>query len=394
MKKIFLFSFILLVVLSFFKLEKNQVVDNRVEVDDEVRAIYISYIELQKYLGGKDENSVKQTIDTMIENIKNDKFNWIILHVRAFSDSLYPSNIFPTHYLVYQNEEEDIPFDILAYFIEKSHEDNIQLHAWINPFRIRNTPLASNISIKNPAFKWFGTNHVKVIENKGIYYNPASIEAQNLILNGIEEILDNYDVDGIHFDDYFYPDATIDLENYEDYVKNGGTLSLHEYRLNIINEFIKKVYNLIKEKDENVLFGIAPEGNMENNLEKNFADINKWLEEDGYIDYIMPQLYYGFQNANKPYAEVLNDWNQMIKNEVSLIPALAFYKTGEYDEYAGSGNLEWQTFTNIIKNQIEFARSMKNDKGFAIFRYGNLYEEKTEIRQKEYENFQNLLKNS
>ena len=394
MKKILVFSFVLLVVLSIFKLEEIKPVDNKKEETEELRAIYISYIELQNYLSGKDETGIKQAINTMIENLKNDKFNWIILHVRAFSDSLYPSNIFPTHYLIHQNEEDKLSFDILSYFIEKSHENMIELHAWINPFRIRNTPLASNISIKNPSFKWFGTNNVKVIENKGIYYNPASIEVQNLILNGIDEIINNYDVDGIHFDDYFYPDTTIDLENYDEYKKNGGNLPLNKYRLNIINEFIKKVYSLIKEKDENILFGIAPEGNMKNNLEKNFADINKWLKEDGYIDYIMPQIYYGFQNANKPYAEVLNEWNNLIQNDVDLIPALAFYKTGEYDEYAGSGNLEWQTFTNIIENQIKFARTMKYYQGFSIFRYGNLYEEQTEIRKKEYRNFQNLLKNS
>jgi len=392
MKKIFIFIFVLFVVLSFFKLEDEKPVDNKKEETKEIRAIYISYIELQKYLGGKDEKQKKQAIDTMIENVKNDQFNWIMLHVRSFSDSLYPSNIFPTHYLVYGNEEEDLEFDILSYFIEKAHQNNILLHAWINPFRIRNQTLASNVSIKNPAFKWFGTNHVKVIEKKGIYYNPASEEVQTLILKGIEEILDNYDIDGIHFDDYFYPDTTIDLENYEEYLKQGGTLSVNEYRLNTINELIQKVYQLIKSKDENILFGIAPEGNMENNLEKNFADVHKWLENDGYVDYIMPQLYYGFQNATRPYANVLNEWSQMIKNKVFLIPALAFYKTGEYDEYAGSGNLEWQTFTNIITNQIEFARTMKNYQGFAMFRYGNLYEEQSEIRKKEYENFQTLLK--
>ena len=97
----------------------------------------------------------------------------------------------------------------------------MQVHAWINPFRVRNSGATENISVKNPAFSYLGTSHVKLIPGKGIYYNPASEEVQQLILSGIDEILTRYSVDGIHFDDYFYPDDTIDLENYEAYQKSG-----------------------------------------------------------------------------------------------------------------------------------------------------------------------------
>ena len=155
----------------------------------------------------------------------------------------------------------------------------------------------------------------------------------------------------------------------------------------------KDVYKLVHDTRNDIVFGIAPEGNVENNYNKNYADVDTWLKEEGYVDYIMPQIYYGFQNSKKPYADVLNEWNLKIVNKnIKLIPALAFYKTGEYDEYAGTGNTEWQTFYNIIQNQIIFAREMTNYGGFSLFRYGSLYDVKSEIREREYQNFLKTLK--
>ncbi len=395
MKKILMLLFVVFILISLLKLEDvltNKEKEGGALMKEEIRGVYVSYIELSKYLDGKNEEEGKQIISSMIEKMKNDKFNWIFLHVRAFSDSLYPSDIYPTHYLVYGNEEEELSFDILQHFISTAHEKGMQVHAWINPFRVRNSGATENISVKNPAFSYLGTSHVKLIPGKGIYYNPASEEVQQLILSGIDEILTRYSVDGIHFDDYFYPDDTIDLENYEAYQKSGGNLSLKEYRLQVVNEFIKKVYTLVKSKNPKVLFGIAPEGNMENNYEKNYADVLTWMQEEGYVDYIMPQLYYGFQNSAKPYAIVLNEWSEKVTNDkVFLLPALAFYKTGEVDTYAGLGSTEWQEFENVIANQIRFLRQLPNVSGFSLFRYGSLYEDKGTVREAEYQNLKKIL---
>lgn len=390
MKKSVIVVFIVLVLLTLLKLEPQEKEEEKKQ--EEVRAIYISYIELNEYLGDKPQEEQQKQIDAMIENVKNDQFNWILLHVRSFSDSLYPSSVFPTNYMVTRDEEVSLEWDVLAYFIEKAHQNNIQIHAWINPFRIRNETDASTISVKNPCFKWLGTNHVKKIEGKGIYYNPASLEAQQLILAGIKEIVENYEVDGIHFDDYFYPDDTIDQENYQAYQEEGGSLSKSKYRLQVINQFIQKVYQTVKESNQNVLFGIAPDGNIDNNYNKNYADILTWVGEKGYVDYIMPQLYYGFQNETKPYSTTLNQWNDYIKQEeIFFMPVLAFYKTGEVDQYAKSGSAEWQTHNNIIANQIQFARHTTHYHGFTIFRYDSLYGEKSKTREEEYQNFQTLL---
>lgn len=353
------------------KTNSNEKLNNK--ITSEIRGIYISYIEYQKYFDNKNDDEIKKEIDKMINNIHDNKFNLIILHVRPFSDSIYNSNIYPYSYTV-SGKEGLKKLDVLDYFIEKSHDLNIQVHAWINPYRIRNTTDIKNISVENPCYKWLGTDKVKIIKDKGIFYNPSSSEVEELIVNGVEEIVKNYNVDGIHFDDYFYPSNDIDNLNYQIYVNSGGNLTLKEYRYNVINNMIKKVYKTIKDIDKNIIFSIAPDANIDNNYNYNYADIFTWLSNLDYVDYIIPQIYYGFNNSNKPYIRTLIEWNNYIKNDnIKLIPALAFYKIGNIDEFAGTGKNEWLNSESIIANQIKVSRNMSKYSGFILFRYASYF---------------------
>ena len=389
---------LLLSFISFKDEKKNKETKNQQviqqEEETEIRAVYVSYIELSKYLDKPTVNEQKENISKIIRNLKSDGFNWILLHTRSFSDSIYPSEIFPSNYMITRDEKKTLELDILQEFIDQAHKENIQIHAWINPFRIRNNEDETTITESNPCYKWIGSNHVKKIEGKGIFYNPASIEVQELIVRGIQEIIENYEVDGIHLDDYFYPDPTktIDLENYNQYLLEGGTLSIDKYRLENVNKLIRKIYQTIHSTNKNIVFGIAPDGNIQNNYQENYVDLLTWLKEDEYVDYIMPQLYYGFQNETKPYIEILNDWNSYIENEeIDLIPALALYKTGQIDLYAKTGKNEWLEHSNIVANQIQVARTVNNYKGFALFRYDYFYESQNEITKKENVEIQKIL---
>ena len=360
------------------------------KLSNEIRGIYISYIEYQKYFDNKNEEEIKLEINKMIENIYDNRFNLIILHVRPFSDAIYDSNIYPYSYTV-SGKEGIKKLDVLDYFVEKSHELDIQVHALINPYRIRNTTDIKNISIGNPCYKWLGTDKVKIIKDKGIFYNPSSNEVEELIVNGVEEIVKNYNVDGIHFDDYFYPSDDIDNNNYQKYIASGGNLTLKEYRYNIINNMIKNVYSTIKKIDKNIIFSIAPDANIDNNYNYNMADIFTWLDNDNYVDYIIPQIYYGFNNSNKPYVRTLIEWNNYIKNDhIKLIPALAFYKIGNIDNYAGIGKNEWLNSKNIIANQIKASRNMDKYNGFVLFRYDS-YFNNSEIVSSERKEFLKMV---
>lgn len=357
---------------------------------EETRAIFISYIELQNHLKGKDIKSSKRNIDQMINNVANFNFNTIILQVRTFSDAIYNSDIYPWSSTVSEKEGIYPGYDILKYFLEKAHKKGLKVHAWINPYRIRNDQDTSTITEQNPAYKWLNTNNVKVTD-KGIYYNPASEDVKKLITDGIEELIQNYQVDGIFFDDYFYPSNDIDIENYKEYSKTHN-ISLNDYHLLMVNDLVKRVHKITKKN--NILFGISPEGNIDNNYTTNFADVYTWGSNDNYVDYLMPQIYYGFYNESQPFYQVLLEWDNLVKNSnVKIIPALAFYKVDTVDLYAKSGINEWMQEDDIIMRQILISRNIKSYKGFSIFRYDSIFgnQEKSKTVSKEINNLKKII---
>lgn len=357
--------------------------------DDEFRGIFVSYIEYMKYFDNKTDNEIEKEIKNMIINIDKLNFNQIFLQVRPFSDSIYESSVFPYSHTISGIQGEK-GIDVLECFIKEAHRKNMKIHAWINPYRISNYTDTSFLSEDNMAYKWLNTNKVEIIVGKGIFYNPASSEVIDLIISGVEEIVENYDVDSIMFDDYFYPQSDIIDELEYNEVKD--TISIKDFRLSKVNELIEKTYKKVKEIDSDVLFGISPDANIDNNYEMHYADIKKWLKEDGYIDYIMPQLYYGFSHETKPFIKTLNEWNDLIENDVILIPTLNIYKSGNIDNYAGTGKNEWIENSNILKKQIQVSRNLNCYIGFSVFRYDYFIDIKENVNlQQEVDNYLSLF---
>ncbi len=392
-KEYYLLLIIFLLVIVYIFVPKDTLKEeNKSKLDEEKRAVFISYIELGNNIRGKSEVDMKKIIDSMLDTAKSYGFNMIILQVRSFSDAIYPSSIYPSSRSVVNTEGDDLPFDILKYFIKKAHQKDLELHAWINPYRISNTKDINLISTSNPSYDMLNTTDVEVMDN-GIYYNPASSKVESLILDGIEEIITNYDVDGIHFDDYFYPNSlTIDSTEYNKAKEEDPLLTLQEFRLNIISSLVKKTYNLIKNYNKDILFGISPDGNIDNNYNSNYVDTRTFVTKKGYVDYIMPQVYYGFLNSVKPFEETIKSWNNLITIDIDLIPALAFYKTGNIDKFAKEGVNEWVEYNNIISREVMLSRELSNYSGFAIFRYDSIFGSNlTENAFIEKENLKNIL---
>lgn len=360
-----------------------------VKEEKEVRAVFISYIEINDYIKNTNQDISKSNIRKIINNIRNMNLNTIILQVRAASDSIYDSKIFPKSlYLV--NKETDTYYDVLAYFIKEAHKYNVKVIAWINPYRVRTTTNISNITENNPAYKYLNTDTIYI--NNGVYYNPSKEVVTDLIVSGVEEVLE-YEVDGILFDDYFYPNTTIDENDYQEYIKNNDYVNPENYRLEVINNMIKKVYKKCKEK--NIPFGISPDGNIDNNYSSHYADIKTWLKSDEYIDFIMPQIYYGFYNSSRDYLNTLKEWeNYIINKNIDLYVALAFYKVGQYDKYAKDGSNEWLVNDDIIMREILLSRNSENYKGFSLFRYNHIFNEAsfTNNTVKEIENLKKIIK--
>lgn len=395
MRKEYYLLLIFLLLLIYIFIPSPNIEEKKDEISEK-KAIFISYIELGNNLRGKDEDTMKKTINNMLDNIKNYGFNMVILQVRSFSDAIYYSDIFPSSRSVVNKEGDKLPFDILKYFIKKAHNKKLELHAWINPYRISNTVDTSLISPSNKAYEWLNTKEVAIIPDEGIYYNPASSLVLDLILEGIEEIIKNYDVDGIHFDDYFYPNSTsIDSIEYKEAKDINNNLSLKDYRLSVISSLIRETYKLIKSYDKDILFGISPDGNIDNNYNSNYVDTKLFATKKGYVDYLMPQVYYGFLNSVKPFEDTVKEWNSLITNGIQLIPALAFYKTGNIDNYAKEGINEWVEYNNIIAREVMLSRSLSNYKGFAIFRYDSIFGDNlNETAFMEKENLKTILASS
>lgn len=358
--------------------------DNKVNEEEilkkveETRAVYFSYIEFSKYLTDKSDDVQKENIINILNNLKSFGFNRIIVHTRSFSDSIYESKFFPVSQYVLNDKGEYPKYDVLSFFIKEAHKRNIKFDAWINPYRISNSNNISLLPLNSIYFKYKDTDMVGITEN-GIFFNPASSNAQELIVDGIVEIVKNYDVDGIHFDDYFYPDKKIDIDSYNHYLESGGSLNLNDYRLKNVKDLIKKVYSNIKNINPQVSFGIAPEGNIDNCYEDNYLDVREILSSSFYVDYIMPQIYFGFLNKSRPFKDTINEWSNMIKNSnIKLIPALAFYKIGKIDKYALSGNREWILNNDIISREIEYSRNIKYYSGFSLFSYNYLFNDQYE----------------
>ena len=356
MKKIAAFILFLIVILFFI----SEDISNKKDLEE--RSIFISYIELSKYISD-DISLSKNNIDMMINNIEELGFNSVILQVRSFGDAIYPSKIYSNSLYISNS------FDVLDYFSDICNSKGFKLYAWINPYRIRNDLNKDSISNNNIIYDLLDTRHI--VYTSGIYFNPSSELVINLIVEGINEIINNYDVTGILFDDYFYPSTDCDLEEYNSLDLD---ISYEEYKLGRVNELIKRVYAVCH--NNGILFGISPDGNIENNYSKHSADVKTWLSNSGYVDFIMPQIYYGFFNGSRPFYDTLKEWSSLITNDsISMSVALAFYKNGVIDEWASSGKTEWIENNNIIMKEIIVSRNINNYMGFSLFRYDYLFSE-------------------
>lgn len=366
-------------------------------VNGETKAVWISYLEYQSILQGKSKNQFTSNIESMFSDLVNDGYNTVFVHVRSHSDALYDSSYFPWSVYCTGTEGKDPGFDPLAIMVAKAHNAGLKIEAWVNPYRVKGTTNTGKISAESPAYRWLETEKVVVVEGSGIFYNPADEDVIDLVVSGVEEIVRNYDVDGIHFDDYFYPTTAESFDDtyYKNYTRSGGKLSLAAWRRQNVNTLVKRVYEAVKSIDSSCRFGISPTGNMDSNYNSLYCDVTTWVTNSGYIDYICPQIYYGFNHGTKPYLDVLSEFNDMIsQSNVELIVGLAAYKVGASDTYAGNGKNEWETYSDILSRQITAARNESQYGGFALYRYDSLYHPSSAVFSainEERKNLQDIL---
>ncbi|MBE6783471.1 MAG: hypothetical protein E7536_05610 [Ruminococcaceae bacterium] len=363
------------------------------KLQNEIRAIWISVFDMSPHFQGISEGGFRAKAENMFKDIKAKGFNHVFLQVRPYGDAFYKSDIFPWSKFISGEQGKSPGYDPLNIFIDVAHSHNLKIHAWINPYRISSDKNITSLSENNPARKMHEENQNDIyICEKGIFYNPASMKVQKLILDGVRELIHNYNIDGIHIDDFFYPvtDEEIDKSDYSRYKTESGKLSLTEFRREQVNAFVSGMYSIAKNKSKSIIVSISPCADYDENMNRLFADVKSWSTKDGFCDWIIPQVYYGFENEKMPYKEVVEEWRKLVTNKnKKLIIGLACYKCGQSDYYAGEGRDEWEENNNILSEQLLFLRK-KDCNGFALFSYGSL-SYPNESMEKEWENFSSSL---
>ncbi len=317
----------------------------------------------------------RQSFSDALDNCEKANISDIYLHTRAFCDSIYPSFLFPQ-----TNSSKNFDGDVLTYITDECHKRQIRIHAWINPYRIFNqTTDISSLDKNSPAYIWLNdddksNDRFVSFSDSGIYLNPAESEARKLVINGIREILLNYDIDGIHFDDYFYPtkEEAFDSESYKIYTAdNQNPLTLDDWRRANVNALISSSYTAIKFIGKDIVFSISPAASIEKNYSDLYADVSAWAE-NGCVDYIMPQIYFGFNYPADEYKfeNLLAVWEDLSsKYNTPLVIGLAAYKIGSTEE----ADREWNESHDILARQIRLCKQSKNIEGYCFFSYSSLF---------------------
>lgn len=335
----------------------------------------------------RQQEELIRLLDVAVES----NLNAVIFQVRPLSDAFYNSPTEPwSHYLTGESGKAPSPaYDPLEFAINAAHDRGLELHAWINPFRA---------GVGDAAFS---KNHVtnrmpEIVRTYGKYkwLDPTDDRSHKYVLQVIRDLVQRYDIDAIHFDDYFYPYAEKGVEfddsaNWAAYKAKGGTLSKGDWRRDRVNTFVKAVAKEIKAIKPTVRFGISPfgiwkPGNPEgitglNAYEELYADSRKWLQE-GTVDYLAPQLYWDIAKKGQEYPKLMNWWTSQNPLKRHVWPGLnaSKYANGKNDNI----------FVSEIINQIKLTQQSPLATGNILFSAKPLRDAKdnlpTELKNKVY----------
>lgn len=265
----------------------------------------------------------KEAIE-LLDFLKSHHFNAVIFQVRPQADALYQSTLEPwSYYLTGTQGKAPAPYyDPLQFWVDAAHERGLELHVWLNPYRAHHVsggPVSDSSIVRRKK------DLVLHLKEGYWWFDPALKGTQDHSNAVVMDIVKRYDIDGVHFDDYFYPYPSYnnnedfpDSVSWAAYQKSGGNLSRGDWRRKAVNDFISKLYADIKKEKPHVKFGLSPFGIWRpghpqsiggfDQYEVLYADAKKWLNE-GWIDYFSPQLYWPINRMQQSFPVLLGWWN-------------------------------------------------------------------------------------
>ncbi len=317
---------------------------------DEMRGVYIASVHNINFPSrpGLSEAELKRELDEIVSLSAEIGFDTIYFQVRPTADALYCSDVFPSSRFLVSQEGDALSFDVLQYLIEQAAQCQIKVVAWVNPYRITNSSASSqeealaSLSELNPAKihpEW------TVFYQGKLYFDPALPQVRELILKGIEELC-CYDIEGILYDDYFYPypSGNVPFDDESSYQQYGNQMNRSDFRRHNINLLVENTYRRIKAINPDMTFGVSPSGIWQNassdprgsqtlGLEAYsavYADALTWIE-GGYIDYISPQIYWERGHQAADFSTLTRWWSAQVDGtDVKLYISHASYKVSDF----------------------------------------------------------------
>ncbi len=383
-----------------------------IEKDSTFRAVWVSNVVNDIATYGN-EAQYKAEMYRVFDTIEYYNMNAIVFHVRTHHDAMYRSSL---NRLSSNYSKVDFDaFDPLEWMIGEAHRRGIEFHAWMNPYRIGSGSIesvAARFPEANPASKTY--NLLKGAQN--VILDPGRPEVRSFLIDTVLEVMENYDIDGIHFDDYFYESGVDDSATRAIYNTTG--LSTDNFRRKQVDLFIEGLHDAMTahnlEYGKYIQLGISPSGIYRNGsyvpannytynskgeltypLYSNtqgfshydaylFADTLKWINNE-WIDYIVPQVYWAFDQTAAPFGDIVEWWNGALKNsKVNLYIGTALYTAG-----SASSN-GWTYNPREFADEVQFASGMDSVGGQVIFAFKNLYESLRSSTGLTYQNMNNV----
>lgn len=332
------------------------------------KAVWFAYLDIDPMLNGASESAFAEAVGKAFDDVVSLGCNTVYVHVRAFGDAYYFSQYYPFTDAYGGSVGDAPPYDPLYIMINEAHSRGLSFHAWVNPMRVENKEQFGEMDGSYALKQWYdssSTNGTFVVYDKdsGYYWlSPAYPAVRQLICNGVAEIVSRYNVDAVHIDDYFYPTTSPSFDKAA--FEASGASDRASWRRSVVSTLVGEIYRTVKSCNPSVLFGVSPQGNVDNNLDHMYADVVTWCSTAGYLDYIVPQIYYGFKDKLS-FDSAAERWEELVTLPyVSLVCGIAVYKVGLNSEWSGG---------DILSRQTAYISESDSFDGIAYYRHGSLF---------------------
>ncbi|MBC7746074.1 MAG: family 10 glycosylhydrolase [Flavobacterium sp.] len=326
----------------------------------EMRAVWVaSVFGLDWPQSVYDVTAQKKQYTDYLDKFKSMNINAIYFQVKGMGDAFYNSPYEPWSSSITGTRGQNPGYDVLKFMIDEAHARDIEFHAWMNPYRISTRVAGGSFAALHSTVdpSW-------VVDFPTIrIYNPALPEVRQRLFDIVKDMVIKYDVDGIHFDDYFYPEGET-FSDQADYIKYGAGIStIQDFRRENVNKAIKGVYDIIVATKPNVVFSVSPAPEITKNFNSLYADVVKWNRE-GWVDVVIPQLYQEIGNRFNDFQLRLAEWSQN-SFKAALMVGYGFYRFGDSTSPAA-----FQTSTQL---QSQFDLANLNSKVVGSVMYSAKY---------------------